>query len=71
VVGGDAIAGRLRRGAAQAAGFPLETRSRVTVLGDVQETLSTVTRVKVGPAERRLFEPPPGYRLEPDTEEAP
>jgi uncharacterized protein DUF4412 len=52
-------------------GFPLETRSRVTVLGDVQETLSTVTRVKVGPAERRLFEPPPGYRLEPDTEEAP
>ena len=52
-------------------GFPLETRSRVTVLGDVQETVSTITRVKVGPAERRLFEPPPGYRLEPDTEEAP
>lgn len=52
-------------------GFPLETRSRVTVLGDVQETLSTVTRLKVGPAERRLFEPPPGYRLEPETEEAP
>jgi hypothetical protein len=52
-------------------GFPLETRSRVTVLGDLQETLSTVTRLKVGPAERRLFEPPPGYRLEPDTEEAP
>lgn len=52
-------------------GFPLETRSRVTVLGEVQETLSTVTRVTVGPAERRLFEPPPGYRLEPDTEEAP
>ena len=52
-------------------GFPLETRSRVTVLGDVQETLSTVTRLKVGPTERRLFEPPPGYRLEPETEEAP
>lgn len=52
-------------------GFPLETRSRVTVLGDVQETLSTVTRVSVGPADRRLFEPPPGYRLEPDTEDAP
>ena len=52
-------------------GFPLETRSRVTVLGDVQETLSTVTWLKVGPAERRLFEPPPGYRLEPETEEAP
>jgi hypothetical protein len=52
-------------------GFPLETRSRVTVLGEVQETLSTITRVKAGPAERRLFEPPSGYRLEPDTEEAP
>jgi hypothetical protein len=52
-------------------GFPLETHSRVTVLGEVQETLSTVTRVKVGPAERGLFEPPPGFRLEPDTEEAP
>jgi hypothetical protein len=52
-------------------GLPLETRSRVTVLGDVQETLSTVTRVSVGPFARRLFEPPPGYRLEPDTEEAP
>ena len=31
-------------------GFPLETRSRVTVLGEVHETRSTVTRVKVGPA---------------------
>jgi hypothetical protein len=50
-------------------GFPLQTRSRVTVLGAVQETLSTVTRVKVGPVERRLFEPPPGYRLEADTED--
>jgi hypothetical protein len=52
-------------------GFPLETRSRVTVLGEVQETLSTVTRVKVGPAAPDLFAPPAGYRLEPDTEEAP
>jgi hypothetical protein len=52
-------------------GFPLETRSRVSVLGEVQETLSTVTRVKVGPAERALFEPPAGFRLEPDTEELP
>lgn len=50
-------------------GFPLETRSRVTVLGEVQETLSTVTRVRMGPADSRLFEPPPGYRLEADAEE--
>jgi hypothetical protein len=52
-------------------GFPLETRSRVSVLGEVQETLSTVTRVRVGPAERRLFEPPPGYRLDPESPETP
>jgi hypothetical protein len=52
-------------------GFPLETRSRVTVLGEVQETLSTVTRVTVGPADRALFEPPAGYRLERDTEDPP
>jgi hypothetical protein len=52
-------------------GFPLETRSRVTVLGEVQETLSTVTRVKVGPAEPRLFAPPAGYHLEPEGEESP
>ena len=50
-------------------GFPLETRSRVTVLGQVQETLSTVTRLKVGPAEPALFEPPAGYRVEAETRE--
>jgi hypothetical protein len=50
-------------------GFPLETRSRVTVLGQVQETLSTVTQVRVGPVDRRLFSPPPGYRLEADSED--
>src|SRR5262249_41402392 len=44
-------------------GFPLETRTRVTVLGRVQETLSTVTRVKLGPQPAALFEPPPDYRL--------
>ncbi len=44
-------------------GFPLETRSRVTVLGKVQETLSTVTKVMLGPQPASLFEPPPGYKL--------
>jgi uncharacterized protein DUF4412 len=52
-------------------GFPLETRARVTVLGQVQETQSTVTRVEVAPADPHLFEPPEGYRLEADDEEAP
>jgi hypothetical protein len=44
-------------------GFPLETRTRTTVLGKTHETLSTVTKVKVGPQPRDLFEPPAGYRV--------
>ncbi len=51
-------------------GFPLETRSRVMVLGLPQETRTSVTRVEVGPLARGLFEVPSGFRLvrEPDTE---
>jgi hypothetical protein len=49
-------------------GFPMETRSRVSVLGHVQETASTVTKVKVGPLDKSLFEPPPDYRLVTETE---
>ena len=45
-------------------GFPLQTRSRVELMGEVQETLSTVTKVSLGPFAAALFEPPPGYRLE-------
>jgi Domain of unknown function (DUF4412) len=45
-------------------GFPLETRTRVTVLGEVRETLSTVTKVKVGPHPPAVFEVPSGYRVE-------
>jgi hypothetical protein len=44
-------------------GFPLQTRSRVDVLGEVHETVSTVTRVVVGPQRAALFEPPAGYRV--------
>lgn len=44
-------------------GFPLETRSRVIVLGKVHETVSTVTNVRVGPQPAALFEPPPGYHV--------
>jgi hypothetical protein len=50
-------------------GFPLETRSRVTVLGRVHETLSTVTKVKLGPQPAALFEPPAGYRIVPEAPE--
>jgi len=44
-------------------GFPLETRSQVTVLGEVHETRATVTRVETGPQPASLFEPPSGYQL--------
>lgn len=45
-------------------GFPLETRTRVSVMGESQETVSTVTKIRVGPQPAELFEVPPGYRLE-------
>jgi hypothetical protein len=44
-------------------GFPLQSRARVAVLGGVQETVATVTRVKVGPHPAAVFEPPPGFRV--------
>ena len=44
-------------------GFPLQTRSRVSLLGEVHETVSTVIRVEVGPSRPAQFEPPPGYRV--------
>ena len=44
-------------------GFPLQSRSRVTVMGEMHETVATVTRVKVGPHAAAVFEPPAGYRL--------
>jgi len=45
-------------------GFPLETRTRVSVLGETQETVATVTKVRVGPQPASLFEVPAGWRLE-------
>ena len=53
------LMGELRR----LPGFPLQTRSRVTVLGEEHETVSTVTKVKVGPLAPALFERPGDYRL--------
>jgi hypothetical protein len=44
-------------------GFPLETRTRVNVLGEVHETLSTVTRVTLQNPPAALFEVPAGYTL--------
>jgi hypothetical protein len=45
-------------------GFPLETRTRLSVLGEAQETLSTVTKIHVGPQPESLFEVPSGWRVE-------
>ena len=41
-------------------GFPLETRARVSVRGQTLETVSTITKVLIGPQPRALFEPPVG-----------
>ena len=45
-------------------GFPLETRTRVSVLGETQETVSTVTSIRLGPQPAELFEVPRGFRIE-------
>ena len=45
-------------------GFPLETRTRVSVLGEMQETVATVTAIRVGPQPAERFEVPAGFRLE-------
>jgi hypothetical protein len=47
----------------QLPGFPLETRARVTVLGRLYETVSTITKVTLGPHPRGLFAVPAGYRV--------
>jgi hypothetical protein len=52
-------------------GFPLETRARVSVLGETQETLSTVTKIRVGPQDGSLFEVPSGWRVQPSAPAAP
>jgi Domain of unknown function (DUF4412) len=61
--GASETMGPLLREVRSLSGFPLQTRSRVSVLGEVHETLSTVTRVVVGAQRAALFEPPPGYRV--------
>ena len=47
-------------------GFPLETRTRVSVVGETQETIATVTAIRVGPQPAEQFEVPAGWRVEHD-----
>jgi hypothetical protein len=47
-------------------GFPLQTRTRVEALGEVRETVSTVTRIEVGPQPEERFEVPEGWRVVPE-----
>lgn len=54
------LMGELRR----LPGFPLLTRSRVTVMGAEHETVSTVTKVEVGPLGPALFDRPADYRVQ-------
>jgi hypothetical protein len=69
--GADASLGPLLEKLRELRGFPLETRSRVTIVGEPHETLSTVTKVTVGAVAPGLFAPPPGWMEEPDAEEDP
>jgi hypothetical protein len=44
-------------------GFPLEMRSRVEVMGESHETVSTIVNVKVGAQPASLFAPPLGWAV--------
>jgi hypothetical protein len=44
-------------------GFPLETRMRVSVLGTPQETVSTITVIRMQAVAAERFEIPRGFRL--------
>ena len=44
-------------------GFPLETRTRVEIVGRAHQTRSTITRLRIGPHPPDLFAFPSGYRL--------
>jgi hypothetical protein len=61
--GAEASLGPLVASLREIQGFPLETRSRVLVLGEAQETLTRVTSVSVRPLAKDLFEVPKGYRV--------
>jgi hypothetical protein len=52
-------------------GFPLETRTRVDVFGEIKETVSTVTLIRVGAQPPRLFEVPPGWKVVSDESAGP
>jgi hypothetical protein len=56
--------GALLAGIRALPGFPLQSRSRVSVLGGEQETVATVTKIRLGPHPAGTFDPPAGYRLE-------
>jgi hypothetical protein len=42
-------------------GFPMLTRTRLQIAGGMQETLATVTTVRVGPIPDERFAPPPDF----------
>jgi len=42
-------------------GFPMLTRTRLQIAGGIQETLATVTAVRVGPIPDERFAPPPDF----------
>lgn len=56
--------GGLLAGIRSLPGFPLRTHTRVEALGEVRETVTTITTIQVGPQPAELFEVPSGWRVE-------
>jgi hypothetical protein len=48
-------------------GFPMETRSRVSLLGETREAVTTVSSIQIGPQPRERFELPPGWSVVPES----
>ena len=61
--GADASLGGLVGALQDLRGFPLETRTRVSVMGEIHETVSTVTRLTLQTPAPALFEVPAGFTL--------
>jgi hypothetical protein len=61
--GADQAVGGLLSELRRLPGFPMETRSRVVVLGRAHDAVSTVGVLRVERVDPQMFETPPDYRL--------
>ncbi len=59
--GADQALGPILAEVRKLSGFPMLTRTRLQIAGGIQETLATVTAIRVGPIPDERFAPPPDF----------